>query len=252
MSRLVVADLRAGVAGQEIVRGVSLTIAAGEVHAVMGPNGSGKSTFSHALMGRPGVEVLGGSVTLDGIELLDLPPWRRAHAGLFLALQVPTAVPGVSLYDLLAESFAAQGRDPVAVPALLEAEAADVGLAAPMLHRPVNDDFSGGEAKRAELVQLALLAPKVAVLDEVDSGLDVDGLRLVGQRVARAAREQGMAVLAITHYTKLLHDLKPDAVHVLSKGRLVASGGPELAAELEAHGYAGFTGETGAPELAPA
>jgi Fe-S cluster assembly ATP-binding protein len=243
---LLVEDLRAKVGGQEILRGVDLEVRSGEVHAVMGPNGSGKSTLSHVLMGRPGYEVTGGRVTLDGADLLGLPTWRRAQAGLYLAMQYPLEVPGVSLVDALGEAFVAQGRDRAEVAALLKAEAERVGFDEQFLSRPLNVDLSGGERKRNETVQLGVLRPKFAVLDEIDSGLDVDALRAVSRRIEAETSETGLGVLAITHYNRLLHELHPDRVHVLSKGRIVTSGGPELALELESTGYAAYAEEEGA------
>ena len=249
MSRLEIRGLRAGVGGKEILRGVDLAVESGEVHAVMGPNGSGKSTLAHVLMGRPGYEVLGGSVTIDGRELLDLPTWQRARAGLFLAMQYPIEVPGVSLENVLEESFTAAGRDPSVVAERVVAEAARVGLAPDLLSRAVNVEFSGGEKKGSETVQLAVLEPAFAVLDEIDSGLDLDLLRAVSRRVEAQTTERALGVLAITHYNRLLHELKPDVVHVLVKGRIVASGGPELAEELERTGYAAYgEDESGAGE----
>ncbi|MCU4187512.1 Fe-S cluster assembly ATPase SufC [Acidiferrimicrobium sp. IK] len=240
MSTLVIEGLRATVAGREILRGVDLTVNSGEVHAVMGPNGAGKSTLSHVLMGRPGYTVTGGRVLLDGTDLLTLPTWKRAQAGLFLGMQYPIEVPGVSLRDVLAEAFTAAGRDASQVPALVGAEAARVGFDERFLLRSMNADLSGGERKRNETVQLGVLNPKFAVLDEIDSGLDVDALRAVARRVEAATTESGLGVLAITHYTRLLTELHPDRVHVLSKGRIVTSAGPELAEELETTGYAGW------------
>jgi Fe-S cluster assembly ATP-binding protein len=239
MSELVIRGLRAAVGGTEILRGVDLTVRSGEVHAVMGPNGAGKSTLGHVLMGRPGYEVLAGSVTLDGVELLGLPTWRRAQAGLFLGMQYPTEVPGVLVPDVLEAAFAAAGRDPAAVRPAIQAEAAAIGFDQRFLERALNVDLSGGEKKRNETLQLGVLQPRIAVLDELDSGLDIDALRAVSRRV-EAATEQGLGVLAITHYTRLLTELKPDEVHVLSRGRILTSGGPELAAELERTGYADY------------
>ncbi len=235
-ARLVVSGLRAAVAGREVLAGIDLRVGAGEVHAVMGPNGSGKSTLSHVLMGRPGYEVTAGSVTLDGTDLLALPTWERARLGLFLAPQYPTEVPGVRLGDAMAEALAGRGR---AVPAAAElaGEAARVGLGTAMLERSLNVDLSGGERKRSETLQLAVVRPTVAVLDEIDSGLDVDGLRAVARRVRAGVDDWGLSVLAITHYRRLLGELRPDAVHVLVGGRIVRSGGPEVADELERSGY---------------
>ena len=205
MSELVISGLRASVAGREILRGIDLTVRSGEVHAVMGPNGSGKSTLSHVVMGRPGYEVLDGSVTLDGRELLGLPTWERAHAGLFLAMQYPTEVAGVSLYDALEEAFVAAGRPREEVRDLVTVEAGRINFDARFLTRSLNVDMSGGEKKRNETLQLAVLRPKIAILDELDSGLDVDALRDVSRRVEAATSEDGLGVLAITHYTRLLH-----------------------------------------------
>ncbi len=238
-SALIISDLRASVGGTEIVHGVDLEIRPGEVHAVMGPNGSGKSTLSHVIMGKPGYEVQSGSVTLDGVELLDLPTWQRARAGLFLAMQYPTEVPGVSLTDVLSNSEASADE----LDERLRAEADRIGFDHQFLSRALNVDLSGGEKKRNETLQLAVMKPKFAVLDELDSGLDVDALRLVARRVEAATQEDDLGVLVITHYSRLLNELKPDRVHILSRGRFVASGGPELAEELEASGYAGYAGE---------
>jgi Fe-S cluster assembly ATP-binding protein len=238
---LVVSGLRAKVAGQEVLRGIDLRVASGEIHAVMGPNGSGKSTLSHVLMGRPGLEVLGGSVTLDGHDLLALPAWQRARLGLFLAPQYPTEVPGVRLTEALRAALgeaATTGGPTVAERAA--AEATRVGIGTRLLERAMNVDLSGGERKRSETLQLGVLRPAIAVLDELDSGLDVDGLRDVARRVADAVGEWSLGVLAITHYRRLLTVLRPDAVHVLVGGRIVASGGPELADELEHTGYTGY------------
>ena len=252
MSTLVIDGLRATVAGREILRGVDLTVNSGEVHAVMGPNGAGKSTLSHVLMGRPGYTVTGGQVLLDGVDLLGLPTWQRAQAGLFLGMQYPIEVPGVSLRDVLAEAFTASGRDASEVPALVGAEAARVGFDERFLLRSMNADLSGGERKRNETVQLGVLAPKFAVLDEIDSGLDVDALRAVARRVEAATTESGLGVLAITHYTRLLAELHPDRVHVLSKGRIVTTAGPELAEELERTGYAGWVEDEEPAATSPA
>ena len=239
-STLMVAGLRAGIEGREILRGVDLAVSSGEVHAVMGPNGSGKSTLAHVIMGRPGYEVFAGSVTLDGTELIGLAPWERARAGLFLAMQYPTEVPGVPLEDALAEALRAQGRATGDVRALVAAEASGVGMSTALLTRPLNVDLSGGEKKRNEVVQLGVLAPRIAVLDEIDSGLDVDALRAVSRRVQEITDEVGVGALVITHYSRLLRELVPDRISVLRKGRIVATGGPELAEELERTGYAGY------------
>jgi Fe-S cluster assembly ATP-binding protein len=242
MSTLVIEGLRATVGGLEILNGVDLEVSSGEVHAVMGPNGSGKSTLSHVLMGRPGYTVTGGRVALDGVDLLGLPTWKRARAGLFLAMQYPIEVPGVSLADTLGEALVAAGRDRSEVEALTVDEALRVGFDERFLSRPLNVDLSGGERKRNETIQLGVLAPRIAILDEIDSGLDVDALRAVSRRVEAATKEIDLGVLAITHYTRLLRELHPDRVHVLWRGRIVESGGPELADDLETTGYARWTG----------
>lgn len=251
MSELVVEGLHASVDGREILRGVDLSVRGGEVHAVMGPNGSGKSTLSHVIAGRPGYEVTQGSVRLDGVELLGLPAWQRARAGLFLALQYPIEVPGVTLADALGEAFEASGRDRGQVEELVLAEGSRVGFDGGFLARPLNVDLSGGERKRNELLQLAVLRPRIALLDEIDSGLDIDALRLVARRVSEISSGAGTGVLAITHYYRLLSELPVGKVHVLSGGRVVARGGPELALELESTGYAEFGGEPAEDERRP-
>ena len=238
MSSLVVEGLRAKVGGREVLRGIDLEVSSGKVHAVMGPNGSGKSTLAHVLMGRPGYEVTGGRVTLDGVDLLGLPPYDRAAAGLFLVLQYPTEVPGVTVEQMLAE--ARPGED---VRGRVRAEATRLGMGERFLDRELNVDMSGGEKKRNEILQLGVLRPKIAVLDEVDSGLDVDALRAVSRRVEEETEERGLGVLAITHYRRLLTVLRADVVHVLVKGRVVATGGPELADELERTGYGAYGGD---------
>ena len=239
MSTLVIEGLRASVAGREILTGVDLEVAAGEVHAVMGPNGSGKSTLAHVIAGRGGYEVLGGSVRLDGAELLGMPAWRRAEAGLFLAMQYPTEVPGVSLLDMLTESV--RTPEGAGVAEQMRAEADRIGLDEQFLQRPVNVDLSGGERKRNEALQLGVLKPAFAVMDELDSGLDVDALRLVAGRIEEATEHDGLGVLAITHYSRVFAHLRPDAVHVFAGGRIQESGGSELADELEAEGYERWT-----------
>jgi Fe-S cluster assembly ATP-binding protein len=243
MAELEITGLRAGVAGKEILKGIDLTVRSGEVHAVMGPNGSGKSTLAHVIMGRPGYEVLGGSVTLDGVDLLPLAPWERAQKGLFLAMQYPTEVPGVAVVDVLEAAFAGQGRDTATVPARVIAEAERIGFDDRFLHRAMNVDLSGGEKKRNETLQLGVLEPAIAILDELDSGLDVDALRACARRIEAATEETGLGVLAITHYNRLLHELHADHVHVLADGKIQRSGGPELALELESTGYAGWVAE---------
>ena len=240
---LVIEDLRAGIPGREILKGLTLTVRSGEVHAVMVPNGSGKSTLAHVLMGRPGYEVLGGSVTLDGIDLLGLPTWQRARAGLFLAMQHPIEVPGVSLVESLTAARRIVPTDETApdVNERLHAEAARIGFDERFLDRSLNVDLSGGERKRNETLQLGVLRPRFAILDEIDSGLDVDALADVGKRVQEATTEWGLGVLAITHFHRLLDVLHPDVVHVLSGGRVVATGGSELAEIVDRTGYAAYT-----------
>jgi Fe-S cluster assembly ATP-binding protein len=242
---LCIKDLRAGVPGREILRGVSFTVRSGEVHAVMGPNGSGKSTLAHVLMGRPGYEILGGSVTLDGIDLLALPTWQRARAGLFLGMQHPIEVPGVSLAKSLTAARAAlpegeAGTGPDGMGERLREEAHRIGFDERFIDRPLNVDLSGGERKRNETLQLGVLRPRFAVLDEIDSGLDIDALGAVGRRVQEATTEWGLGVLAITHFRRLLDVLHPDVVHVLSDGRVVATGGSELAETVDRTGYAAY------------
>ena len=240
MSTLSIRGLRVRVAGNEILHGVDLDVGTGEVHALMGPNGSGKSTLSHALMGRADYEVTAGSVTIDGEELLGLPTWQRAQRGLFLAMQYPVEVPGVPLETLVAASMRARDVDAHGLHDSVIAEADALGVRDELLRRGVNDEFSGGEQKRAETVQLAVLQPRFAVLDEIDSGLDVDSLREVSRRVERMTHESSLGVLAITHYVRVLAELRPDRVHVMLDGRIALSGGRELADQLEATGYEGI------------
>ena len=253
-SELRIEGLRASVDGKDILRGLDLVVRSGEVHAVMGPNGSGKSTLSHVLMGKPGYTVTGGTVTLDGVDLLAMPTWQRAQAGLFLAMQYPIEVPGVSLLEVLHESLVAAGRSTSSLAEDLKVEAGRIGFDERFLSRPLNVDLSGGEKKRNETLQMGVLHPKIAVLDEIDSGLDVDALRAVSRRIEAATNEENLGVLAITHYTRLLHELRPDHVHVLVRGQIQVSGGPELADQLEETGYAGFVGDMDdvAEESAPA
>jgi Fe-S cluster assembly ATP-binding protein len=252
MSTLAIKDLHASVDGFEILRGVNLEINSGEVHALMGPNGSGKSTLAHVLMGRSDYEATAGSVTVDGVELLGLPTWQRAAHGVFLAMQYPVEVAGVTVGDLVTASFAARGNG--GAPADLEMrvrdEARRLEIADEFLTRGVNAEFSGGEQKRMETLQLAVLKPTFAVLDEIDSGLDVDALRDVARRIEAMTSDDNLGVLAITHYDRLLTELKPDRVHILLGGRVVKSGGPELAQELERTGYEGIAAELGIDELA--
>jgi Fe-S cluster assembly ATP-binding protein len=249
VSTLVVRDLHASVDGFEILRGVDLEVHSGEVHALMGPNGSGKSTLSHVLMGRTDYEVTAGSVAIDGEELLSLPTWERAARGLFLAMQYPVAVPGVPVGEVVGAAVRARGGEAGDVEAALRREAARLEVRDEFLTRGVNDEFSGGEQKRVEALQLAVLAPRFAMLDEIDSGLDVDALRDVARRIEAMTSESDLGVLAITHYTRLLTELRADHVHVMMAGRVVASGGPELADRLEEIGYEGLAAELGVESL---
>jgi Fe-S cluster assembly ATP-binding protein len=235
----VVEGLHASVGGRDVLRGIDLEVKSGEVHVIMGPNGSGKSTLAHALMGRPGTTVTAGSIRMDGQELVGLPSWKRARAGLFLALQNPVEVPGVGLRALL--SAAADGVDGAILDERLAAEAAAVGLEQTLLTRPLNVDLSGGEKKRTEMVQLGVLQPALCILDEVDSGLDVDALGDVARRLQLATVEWEVGILAITHFHRFLVELEADMVHVMVDGRIVASGDADLALELERTGYAGYS-----------
>ncbi|MFN5783152.1 MAG: Fe-S cluster assembly ATPase SufC [Novosphingobium sp.] len=241
---LTITDLHATVADKPILKGLSLSINPGEVHAIMGPNGAGKSTLGYTLGGRPGYEVTGGSVEFLGQDLLELEPHERAAAGLFLGFQYPVEIPGVSFVQFLRESLNAQrksrGEEPLSGSDFLKLareQAALLKMDMDMLKRPVNVGFSGGEKKRAEMVQMGILAPKLAILDETDSGLDIDALRIVGDGINSVMRAPDKAVLLITHYQRLLDYVKPDFVHVLAGGRIVKTGGPELALELEERGY---------------
>lgn len=244
MTLLKIDNLHATVADKPILKGLSLTINPGEVHAIMGPNGAGKSTLGYTLGGRPGYEVTDGSVQFAGQDLLELEPHERAAAGLFLGFQYPVEIPGVSFVQFLRESLNAQrksrGEEPLSGGEFLKLareKAALLKMDMEMLKRPVNLGFSGGEKKRAEMVQMGILDPKLAILDETDSGLDIDALRIVGEGINSVMRSPDKAVLLITHYQRLLDYVKPDFVHVLAAGRIVKTGGPELALELEERGY---------------
>jgi Fe-S cluster assembly ATP-binding protein len=239
-------NLYAEVDGKPILKGLSLSVNAGEVHAIMGPNGAGKSTLGYVLGGRPGYEVTGGSVTFDGADLLELDPHERAAAGVFLGFQYPVEIPGVSNVQFLREALNAQRgqRDEAPLSGgdflkLARSQADALGLPQDMLKRPVNVGFSGGEKKRNEMVQMGIIDPKFAILDETDSGLDIDALRIVGDGINRIMRKPDKAVLLITHYERLLEYVAPDFVHVLVEGRIVRSGDIALARELERDGYAG-------------
>jgi Fe-S cluster assembly ATP-binding protein len=242
---LSIENLHATVADKPILNGVSLDVPAGEVHAIMGPNGSGKSTLSYVLAGRPGYEVSEGAVSFDGRDLLAMEPHERAAAGLFLGFQYPVEIPGVSYLQFLRESLNSQRRSRCERELsagdfikLAREQAKLIGMDAEMLKRPVNVGFSGGEKKRAEMVQMGILAPKFAVLDETDSGLDIDALRIVGEGINRIMRDAAKGVLLITHYERLLEHVRPDRVHVLQAGRITRSGDIELARDLEREGYA--------------
>lgn len=252
MSLLEIRNLQASVEDRQILRGVDLVVNPGEVHAIMGPNGSGKSTLAHVLSGKSGYEVTGGTATLDGVDLLDLAPDERAAAGLFLAFQYPMEIPGVATMTFLRTAMNAQrkkrGEPELSTPEFMKRvreEAAKLSIDPEMLRRPVNVGFSGGEKKRNEVLQMALLQPKLAVLDETDSGLDIDALKIAAEGVNRLrSPERGMIV--ITHYQRLLEHIVPDIVHVFSRGRIVRTGGKELALELEAKGYADYEQEAAA------
>jgi len=235
-----------------ILKGLSLKVEAGSVHAIMGPNGSGKSTLSYVLSGRDGYEVTEGSATLDGADLLAMEPEERAAAGLFLAFQYPVEIPGVGNMTFLRTALNAQRKargEPEVSAAeflkLVREKARALKIDAEMLKRPVNVGFSGGEKKRNEILQMAVLAPRMCILDETDSGLDVDAMKLVAEGV-NALRSAGRGFLVITHYQRLLDHIRPDVVHILADGRIVKSGGPELALEVEVNGYAGILAEAGA------
>ena len=246
---LTVKDLHADVDGKAILKGLSLDVPAGEVHAIMGPNGAGKSTLSYVLTGRGGYEVTQGSVTLDGEDLLALAPDERAARGVFLSFQYPLEIPGVPALTFIRTALNAQrrarGEDEITAPEFLKlarAKAAALKIDFEMLKRALNVGFSGGEKKRMEILQMAMLSPRFLILDETDSGLDIDALRIVADGV-NALRSPDRAMLVITHYQRLLDYIKPDRVHVLSAGRIVASGGPELAHELEREGYDKYAAE---------
>ena len=241
---LTIDNLHATVADKPILKGLSLTINPGEIHAIMGPNGAGKSTLGYVLGGRPGYEVTDGSVTFDGQDLLGLEPHERAAAGLFLGFQYPVEIPGVSNVQFLREALNSQRRQRGEAPLsggeflkLAKEKAGLLQMDMDMLKRPVNVGFSGGEKKRAEMVQMGILNPKLAILDETDSGLDIDALRICGEGINAIMRAPDKAVLLITHYQRLLDYVKPDFVHVLAGGRIVRTGGPDLALELEERGY---------------
>ena len=235
--------------GKQILKGVTLEVPAGEVHAIMGPNGSGKSTLSYVLSGRDGYEVTEGEATLNGEDLLDLEPEERAAAGLFLAFQYPVEIPGVGNLTFLRTAVNAQrkarGEEELSAADFLKVvreKAKSLDIDAEMLKRPVNVGFSGGEKKRNEILQMAMLEPKMCIMDETDSGLDVDAMRLVAKGV-NALRAPDRSFLVITHYQRLLDHIQPDVVHIMAEGRIIRSGGPELALEVEHNGYANILAE---------
>jgi Fe-S cluster assembly ATP-binding protein len=247
MSELIVKNLQVSVetesGSKEILRGVDLTVKSGETHAIMGPNGSGKSTLAYSIAGHPKYTITGGSVTLDGKDLLEMSVDERAKAGLFLAMQYPVEVPGVSVSNFLRTAVTAiRGEAPKVrtwVGEVKEAMAA-LNMDTAFSERNVNEGFSGGEKKRHEILQMELLRPKIAILDETDSGLDVDALRIVSEGVNRVKSNSDLGVMLITHYTRILRYIKPDFVHVFANGKIVEEGGPELADKLEANGYAEY------------
>ena len=245
MVDLVIRGLHASIDGAEILKGVDLELSKGEVHAIMGPNGSGKSTLAHVLMGHPAYEVTGGEVVFNGEDVLELEPNERSQLGLFLAFQYPAAIPGVTVANFLRMAVNAHRRDedgtenPIRIPEfrkLLQESMEQLKIDRSMTSRYLNDGFSGGEKKRMEMLQMAMLRPKIAILDETDSGLDIDALRIVADGVNSLVGPE-MGALVITHYSRLLRYIKPQHVHVLVDGRIVRSGGPEVADELERDGY---------------
>ena len=244
-------DLRVNLEDEnkEILKGVDLSVEAGKVHAIMGPNGSGKSTLSYVLSGKDGYEVVGGSVKLDGTDILEMEPEERAAAGLFLAFQYPVEIPGVGNMTFLRTAVNSQrkarGEDEISATDFLKQvreRAKSLQIDAEMLKRPVNVGFSGGEKKRNEILQMAMLEPRMCILDETDSGLDVDAMKLVAEGV-NALRDAGRGFLVITHYQRLLDHIKPDVVHIMANGKIVKTGGPELALEVENNGYSEILSE---------
>ena len=231
---LIIEDLHVSIDGKEIVKGFSIEVKAGQVHAIMGPNGSGKTTLASAIMGKAGYEITKGKITLDGVDVTNLPTYQRARSGIFLISQLPSELGGVYLDDI---RRAQPGQSDYRVERDLEAELQSIGLDRELADRAINVGFSGGEKKRFETLQLSLLGAKLALLDELDSGLDIDALREVSRRISRTVKEEGLMVIAITHYSRLLKELVPDVVHVYEKGRITESGNFELAFELERTGY---------------
>ena len=261
MPDLVIKNLHVSVEGKEILQGIDLTVREGEIHAIMGPNGSGKSTLSYALMGHPSYEITEGEVTFGGEDLLEMEPDERARLGLFLAFQYPQAVPGVSVMNFLRTAVNAKrgvtetGRKddpdapkPISIPEFrkqVEEAMSLLKVDRDLLRRYLNDGFSGGEKKRVEILQMAMLDPSIAILDETDSGLDIDALRIVAEGVNHLVTTRKMGALVITHYQRLLNHIKPEFVHVLVNGRIIVEGGPELAERLEREGYGGVLADAG-------
>src|SRR2546421_957618 len=247
---LEIRDLHASVEGKEILKGIDLTVRQGEIHALMGPNGSGKSTLANVLMGRPGYVVTAGEIRFKGEDVLKLTPDQRAQRGLFLAFQYPTEVPGVSVVNFLRTAYKAVKGEETSALAFrkhMKEKMQLLGVEDAMVNRYVNQGFSGGEKKRNEILQLAVLEPEIAILDETDSGLDIDSLREVATGISQLAGPE-LGVLVITHYQRILNYITPDQVHVMIGGRIVKSGGPEIAHELEEKGYEGIRGELGIAE----
>jgi Fe-S cluster assembly ATP-binding protein len=258
MADLEIRDLRVSVENREILKGISLGINKGEVHAVMGPNGSGKSTLSHTLMGHPGYEVGGGEVLFKGQNILELSPDERSRLGIFLALQYPIVVPGITMNNFLRTALNAHrgydGKDkskavtPKEFRSLVEPYLETLKIDRSFLSRYINEGFSGGEKKRVEILQMAVLRPEIAILDETDSGLDIDSIKYVSDAINQQ-RGPSLGILIITHYTRILEFIRPDFVHVLVNGNFVLSGGPEVADRLEKHGYAEWVQEPAAQEV---
>jgi Fe-S cluster assembly ATP-binding protein len=249
LAELEIRNLHVRTEDREILRGVDLTVRSGELHALLGPNGSGKSTLANTIMGHPGYEVTEGQILFDGEELRELAPHERARLGLFLAFQYPVAVPGVSVANFLRMAINAQRDEPIKVKEFggqLDHAVRLLDVDRSFTSRHLNDGFSGGEKKRAEILQMAMLKPRIAVLDETDSGLDIDALRTVAEGVAKLHAEQGIGALIITHYQRILDYVKPQFVHILMDGRIVMRGGPELVARLEREGYDPIREEVGA------
>jgi Fe-S cluster assembly ATP-binding protein len=252
MADLEIRDLHVRIEEREILRGVDLDISRGEIHALMGPNGSGKSTLASTLMGHPSYEITQGTITFKGGDITEAEPHERAHAGLFLAFQYPVSIPGVSVANFLRMAINAKREEPIQVKEFRTAlqhaiELLDVDRS--FTSRHLNDGFSGGEKKRAEILQMAMLHPDVAILDETDSGLDIDALRTVAEGVQRLHDEQGLGALIITHYQRILHYVKPEFVHILMDGRIVLEGGVELVERLEREGYDEIRREFGGGEI---